>query len=186
VHVRVGVGVGAAASASAAPPAGSALWRCPLACFGCQFTHSQLQRWADHANTHKADFDDGGALWAELVLGACEEAKLQVDLCACGAFYPSTQHGRRKHLTVCAVASAEDAAASSLGGAHASAYSGAFAGITTQGFGADVRESEVAIGALRLAAVERGATAGDHQLATSDPRTSARKTCVMMPAKAPL
>ena len=119
----------------------------------------------EHANTHLRDFDDDGALWAGLVFAACEEEKLAAEPCVCGRFYPSTQHGRKTHRTVCAAASGQDAADSALGGAHASAYSGAFAGITTQGFGADVRGQRVTIGALLLAAVERGATAGDHQLA---------------------
>ena len=140
---------------------------CALAGFGCTVTcpRSQLQRWVEHANTHSRDFDDDGALWAGLVFAACEEKKLAAEPCVCGLFYPSTQHGRRTHRAVCAAASGQDAADSALGGAHASAYSGAFAGITTQGFGADVRESEVAIGALLLRAVERGATAGAHSLA---------------------
>ena len=36
---------------------------CPLAGSGCTTTHpkSQLQRWVDHANSHRTDSDDGGA-----------------------------------------------------------------------------------------------------------------------------
>ena len=104
---------------------------CPLAGSGCTTTHakSQLQRWVDHANSHRTDSDDGGAQWAGLVAAACRDAGLDVGACTCGLIFPNTKHGRKKHA--CAPAIAVDSKDAAPGDAHAAAHSDALAAIIT-------------------------------------------------------
>ena len=101
---------------------------CPLAGSGCTTTHpkSQLQRWVDHANSHRTDSDDGGAQWAGLVAAACRDAGLDVGACTCGLIYPNTKHGRSKHA--CAPAIDDDSKDAALG---AAAHRDALAAIIT-------------------------------------------------------